>query len=77
MPIHPTDPFTPEAAGRWERIPQWAQRKILDNVFCRWCVASVTIILETAEMAGDDLVLRGKCKNCGGDVCRVVEPDEE
>ncbi len=77
MPIQPIDPFTPEAARRWKRVPQWAQRKILDNVFCRRCIASVTVILEVAEMEGDDLILRGKCKNCGAAVCRVVEPEQE
>jgi len=77
MPIHPTDPFTPEAARRWERVPPWAQEKILDNVWCGQCLGSVTIVLETAEMVGKDLVLRGKCKDCGGTVCRVVEPEPE
>ncbi len=57
------------------RIPPWAQEKILDNVWCGQCLGSVTIILETAEMKGDDLVLRGTCKSCGWNVCRVVEPE--
>ena len=77
MPIHPTDPFTPEAARRWKRIPQWAQEKILDNVYCGKCVGSVPIALETAEMEQEDLILRGKCKNCGKGICRVVEPEQE
>jgi len=77
MPIQPTDPFTPEAARRWERIPQWAQERILENVYCGRCVAPVPIVLETAEMVGKDLVLRGKCKNCGHRICRVVEPEPE
>jgi hypothetical protein len=77
MANHPTDPFTPAAARRWERIPQWAQKKILESVYCGQCVAPVPIVLETAEMVGKDLVLRGKCKNCGADICRVVEDDGE
>jgi len=76
-PTHPTDLFTPEAARRWKRVPRWAQKKILDNVWCGQCRGSVTIILETAEMVQDDLVLRGKCKDCGGEVRRVVEPEPE
>jgi len=71
----PSDPFTPEAARRWKRIPSWAQEKILDNVFCGRCIASVPIVLEKAEMEGRSLVLRGTCKNCGAEVCRVVEDD--
>lgn len=77
MPVHPSDPFMPDAARRWKRIPQWAQEKILNNVFCGKCLGSVPIVLETAEMKKKDLILRGKCKLCGKDICRVVEPEDE
>jgi len=69
--------FTPEAAERWNRIPAWAQQKILDNVFCTKCVGTIPMALKTAEMRGKDLILRGKCKYCGHDVCRVVEAETE
>jgi len=75
--FRPRDTFTPEARSRWEKIPEWAQKKILDNVFCAKCLGSITIILETAEMKGKDLILKGKCKKCGKGVCRVVEPEDE
>ena len=75
--IQPEDAFTPQARLRWKKIPEWAQKKILDNVFCGRCLGSVTILLETAEMNGKDLILRGKCKECGKDVCRLVEPEDE
>ena len=71
------DIFTPEAQSRWGKIPEWARKKILDNVFCGKCLDSVTILLERAEMKGKDLILRGKCKHCGKGVCRVVEPEDE
>ena len=70
QPIQPEDSFTPEARCRWKRIPEWAQKKIIDNVFCSKCLGSVTIVLKTAEMEGKDLVLRGKCKHCGADNVR-------
>jgi len=73
----PKDAFTPEARHRWNKVPKWAQKKILDNVFCRKCLGVVTILLATAEMEGKDLVLRGECQHCGQDVCRVVEPEDE
>ncbi|HUT28868.1 MAG TPA: hypothetical protein VMX13_03665 [Sedimentisphaerales bacterium] len=76
-PIEPGDPFTAEARRRWEKVPRWAQEKILDNVWCGGCLGSVPIILETAEMRGKDLILRGRCQHCGKEVCRVVEPEDE
>ena len=75
IPIHSFDPFTPKAAKRWKMIPQWAQEKILANVFCGKCLGSVTIILEKAEMRNKDLILMGTCKICGKKICRVVEPE--
>jgi hypothetical protein len=77
QPIQPEDPFTAQARRRWEKIPEWAKKKILDNVFCGRCLGPVTIILETAAMKGKDLVLLGKCQHCGKDICRVVEPENE
>jgi hypothetical protein len=74
MSIRPSDSFTPAAAKRWSRIPEWAQKEILDNVFCGQCLASVPIVLETAEMMEKDLILSGKCKHCGKEVRRVVKP---
>jgi hypothetical protein len=59
------------------RILPWAQERILANVWCGGCLRSVTIVLGAAEMMGDDLVLRGKCRDCGGNVSRVVEPEPE
>jgi hypothetical protein len=76
-PIQPEDTFTPQALRRWKEIPEWARKKILDNVYCGRCIGPVTILLKTAEMNGKALVLRGKCKECGKDICRVVESEEE
>ena len=75
--LRPKNQFTPAAAKRWEQIPKEAQAKILANVWCGNCVGSVDILLETAEMIDQDLILRGKCKACGKNVCRVVEPEND
>jgi len=75
--IQPEDTFTPEAQRRWKEIPEWARKKIIDNVYCGRCLGSVTILLGTAEMNGKALILRGKCKKCGKDVCPVVESEDE
>jgi len=69
--------FTPAAAKRWEQIPQETQARILANVWCGNCARSVEIFLETAEIEGKHLILKGKCKVCGKNVCRVVEPEGE
>lgn len=75
MFAEPTGIFTPSAAKRWKRIPKWAQKKILAKVWCGKCLGSVQIVLESAKMRKRDLILRGKCKTCGKNVCRVVEPE--
>ncbi len=72
-----TAKFTSAAARRWGRIPQEAQGNILANVWCGNCRGSGQIVLETAEMTDQDLLLRGKCKACGKNVCRVVEPEND
>lgn len=59
------------------QIPKEAQARILANVWCGKCIGSVDILLATAEMIDKDLILRGKCKACGKNVCRVVEPENE
>ena len=70
-----TEQFTPAAARRWEQISQEIQGKILANVWCRNCRGSVHIVLGTAEIKSKVLSLKGKCKTCGKDVCRTVEPE--
>lgn len=68
-------PFTPEAAKRWERIPEWAQQQILRNVFCVTCRGAVPMVLETARMMKRELILNGKCQHCGNAVARLVESE--
>ena len=75
--LRPKNQFTPEAAKRWGQIPEEAQSKILANVWCGNCACSVDVKLETAEIADKHLILKGKCKACGKNVCRVVEPVNE
>lgn len=75
--IHAKGFFTKEARERWNTIPKLAQARILENVFCVKCRKSVSINLETATMERADLILRGKCKNCGHGVCRLVEPKDD
>ena len=75
IPIRQSGPFTKEAKERWNKIPKSAQTKILNNVFCGKCLNSVPIVLKMAKMERADLILRGKCKICGHEVCRLIEPE--
>ncbi len=75
VPFRPAGSFTKEAKERWSRIPKSAQNQILENVFCVKCLGAVPIIVQSAAMERDDLILRGKCKVCGHEVCRLVEPE--
>ncbi len=69
--------FTREAQSRWDKVPRWAQEKILDNVWCGGCLGSVPINLQWGKMKKDLLVLKGICKVCGRDIVRVVEPEDD
>ncbi len=72
-----SSPFSREARERWNKIPRFAQVRVLENVWCGGCVGAVSIVLESAEIECNDLILRGKCKTCGHEVCRVIEPEIE
>ncbi|OFW32816.1 MAG: hypothetical protein A2074_05330 [Candidatus Aquicultor primus] len=71
------DPFSKDAKKRWDKIPKWARAKIVDNVYCGKCMGAVSIVLETAKMQNANLILRGKCKTCGHEVCSLVEPERD
>lgn len=69
--------FSREAKARWNKIPKSVQGRILENGWCGNCISATTIILESAEMKQNYFHLHGKCKQCGHEVCRVVEPKNE
>lgn len=64
-----------KAQELWNQIPEWAREKLIHNVFCTFCSAVTTIVDYKIEMAGfrDDIVLRGKCQECGHEVARYIE----
>ena len=69
--------LTLPAKKRWEQISVQARKDFLENVWCSQCRTMVTLQLQEGEMSGRSLVLRGKCKGCGSEAARVVEPVEE
>jgi hypothetical protein len=68
--------FTPAAAARWRKIPDWAQTKLLANVWCSRCGTMTTITAYQGAVVKGDLVLTGACSTCGGPVRRLIEVDD-
>lgn len=67
--------FTSKALSRWNEIPKEIRTVLLDNAWCGKCSGTVSMILEHAKLKTDLLLLEGKCKICGSNVVRVVEPE--
>ena len=61
-----------KAMQKWNKVPKEFQQKIIDNVFCGKCFVT-TIVDYNIEDDMFGIILRGKCKKCGGNVARVVE----
>lgn len=73
MDIESLPDFTPPARERWETIPDNFRQLLLNNVWCGNCGHGVRITNFSGTMMGRDLLLRGKCAECHGDVARVIE----
>ena len=65
--------FTGKAKTMWDTIPQQAQEQILQNVWCVHCSGATTITDLKGTVEKGDLILRGSCTNCGGEVARLIE----
>jgi endogenous inhibitor of DNA gyrase (YacG/DUF329 family) len=72
----PNQMLTPAAAALWRKIPDWAQEKLLANVWCPRCGAVTTIAAYRGAVVKGDLVLTGACSTCGGPVRRLIEGDD-
>ncbi|MBM7573571.1 hypothetical protein [Aquibacillus albus] len=60
------------ARKRWLKIPTHVREKLENNVFCINC--GETIIVDYQVVFEDQqIVLRGKCKQCNGNVARVID----
>lgn len=67
--------FTPQVLRLWNKVPAWAQEKLLSNVYCGKCSGITTIVDFSGHVSRGDLVLEGACKTCGSDVVRVIGSD--
>jgi len=69
--------WTPEARKRWEQIPEWARKEILNDHWCSQCGTGRAMQVYEAKMHGRTLILKGFCKACEGEVARVIEAEDE
>ena len=60
---------------KWEAIPKEFKERIIFNVWCSHCGDVVEILDYKVYSAGRDILLRGRCAVCGGEVARLVEQD--
>ena len=65
--------FTLQAARRWSELDGTLKMRLLNNVWCVACHTTTTIVQFTGRIEQGDLVLDGRCINCGGPVARVIE----
>jgi hypothetical protein len=76
MSTLPFPQFTTPARKCWEKVPDWARERILETVWCGSCLKGTPIQLHRGRMEDQCLILEGKCKVCGNDVVRLIEPEE-
>lgn len=63
-----------DALRKWKKLDKSTQKMLLTNVFCPVCFVTTIIDYEITSNKFD-IVLRGKCKQCGHAVARVVEDE--
>ncbi|WP_160723579.1 hypothetical protein [Bacillus sp. USDA818B3_A] len=61
------------ANKKWLAIPKEIRKKLEQNVWCSSCSEAVTIEKYVVEDSPAGIVLKGKCKQCGRDVARVID----
>ena len=65
--------FDKKAMQKFNQIPDDIKSKILSNVYCPNCKDTLRIVEFEATLDKDDLLLKGKCENCSGQVARLIE----
>ena len=64
-----------EALALWVSIPEEIRPMLLADVSCIHCGGEVVLSGAKGMMDGSDLVLIGRCSECGGDLARVIESE--
>jgi hypothetical protein len=64
-----------EALALWASIPEEVRPMLLADVSCIHCGGEVVLSGAKGMVDGSDLVLIGRCSECGGDIARVIESE--
>ncbi|MDG5789356.1 hypothetical protein QA612_17995 [Evansella sp. AB-P1] len=60
------------AEKRWLAFPNEIRKKLEENVFCSRC--GVTTIIDYTVYSSDfNILLKGRCKECNGEVARLID----
>jgi len=62
-----------EAMLKWDEFPKDFQQRVIENIFCVNCRVTTIIDYDITLTDGGFVLLKGKCKKCGGSVARVVD----
>jgi hypothetical protein len=73
MTVESIPEFSSAAANIWSKQSTSSKRILLSSVWCGKCRHAVTITNFTGVVKAGDLLLVGKCAECGGDVARILE----
>lgn len=73
MTVESIPEFSTDAAMLWAKLSVESKKILLSNVWCSKCGHAVTITNFTGVVKTGDLLLVGKCAECGGDVARLIE----
>lgn len=65
--------FSPRAVAAWNRIPPVIRVRLLNNFWCGTCLGEASVELKGGVVSGGNLILRGNCTTCGGEIARLVE----
>ncbi len=72
-PLDAQSVFTPRAKRIWESLEIRKRVMILNQVHCVNCPRVVTMQLQHGRVQKGDLILHGRCLECGAVVARLVE----
>ena len=65
--------LTPQAKRIWESLDFRKRVMVLNGVHCANCPRAVAMQLQHGKVEKGDLILTGRCLECGGVVARLVE----